>query len=123
MIERICLLTGNETRCTDGCYKCGCGGEAALNGYYVPIYTIQRVCDNVKDDCITTEGAEVAEEIRNELEKLVVEKAADAQSVKRGKWISKYEDKHGFHYICSNCGTICGTKLKFCFDCGTKMSD
>lgn len=75
MAKRICLLTGNETYCTDGCYNCGCGGETALNNYYVPIYNIQRVCDIVKNfECTSIEGEEVAEYIRNELERMVVEK-------------------------------------------------
>ena len=74
MSKRVCLLTGNETNCTDGCYNCGCGGEVALNDYYVPIYNIQRVCDIVKNmDIDDLDSAEIAEYIRNELEKMVVE--------------------------------------------------
>ena len=74
MAKRICLLTGNETKCTDGCYRCGCGGEVALNDCYVPIYNIQRVCDIVKNMAdVSTEGEEIAEYIRNELEKMVVQ--------------------------------------------------
>ena len=37
------------------------------------------------------------------------------------KWIPKYDDKHGFHYICGNCNAISGTKTTFCFDCGADM--
>lgn len=73
MAERICLMTGNETYCTDGCYNCGCGGEVALSDYYVPIYSIQKLCDNVKNMDISEESAEIAKYIRNELERMVVE--------------------------------------------------
>ena len=74
MAKRICLLTGNETNCTDSCYRCDCGGEVALNDCYVPIYDIQRVCDIVKNMAdVSTEGEEIAEYIRNELEKMVVQ--------------------------------------------------
>lgn len=91
MAKRICLLTGNETKCTDGCYRCGCGGEVALNDCYVPIYNIQRVCDIVKNMAdVSTEGEEIAEYIRNELEKMVIP-AADVQPVNR--WISIEESK------------------------------
>lgn len=56
MAKRVCLLTGNETNCTDSCYRCGCGGEVALNDFYVPIYNIQRVCDIVKGfECTSIE--------------------------------------------------------------------
>lgn len=91
MAKRVCLLTGNETNCTDSCYLCGCGGEVALNDFYVPIYNIQRVCDIVKNMTdVSGEGEEIAEYIRNELEKMTVcieNKAADVQPVKRGRWI------------------------------------
>lgn len=74
MAKRVCLLTGNETNCTDGCYRCDCGGEVALNDCYVPIYNIQRVCDIVKNMAdVSAEGEEIAEYIRNELEKMVVQ--------------------------------------------------
>ena len=74
MAKRKCLLTGYETNCTDGCYNCGCGGEVALNDYYVPIYNVQRVCDIVSNMTdVSEEGAEIAEYIRNELERMVVE--------------------------------------------------
>lgn len=83
MAKRVCLLTGNETNCTDSCYLCGCGGEVALNDFYVPIYNIQRVCDIVKNMAnVSDEGEEIAEYIRNELEKMTVcieNKAADVQ--------------------------------------------
>ena len=39
----------------------------------------------------------------------------------KGTWLSKYDDKYGFHYVCSEYGTISGVKLKFCFDCGADM--
>lgn len=72
MSKRKCLMTGNETNCTDGCYNCGCGGEVALNDFYVPIYDIQRVCDIVRN--MEIYSAEVAAEyIRDELEKMMVE--------------------------------------------------
>lgn len=72
MSKRICLMTGNETNCTKGCYICECGGEVALNDCYVAIYTVQKVCDIVKN--MEIYSAEVAAEyIRNELEKMVVE--------------------------------------------------
>ena len=75
MTKRICLLTGNETHCTDSCYRCGCGGETALNDAYVPIYAIQKLCDNVKDFiCTSTESEEIVEYIRNELERMAVKK-------------------------------------------------
>lgn len=121
MAKRICLLTGNETKCTDGCYRCGCGGEVALNDCYVPIYNIQRVCDIVKNMAnVSTEGEEIAEYIRNELEKMVMP-ASDVQPVKRGRWITKAEDFYkawqdsgrswddmpyfvtGLKFACSNC--------------------
>ena len=74
MSKRICLMTGYETNCTKGCYSCECGGEVALNDCYVPIYDVQRVCDIVKNMDIDYLGsAEIAEYIRNELEKMVVE--------------------------------------------------
>lgn len=74
MSKRNCLLTGYETNCTDGCYNCGAGGEVALNDYYVPIYNVQRVCDIVSNMTdVSEEGAEIAEYIRNELERMVVE--------------------------------------------------
>ena len=73
MSKRICLMTGYETNCTKGCYSCECGGEVALNDCYVPIYDVQRVCDIVKNMDISDESAEIAEYIRNELEKMVVE--------------------------------------------------
>lgn len=57
MAERVCLLTGNETKCKDSCYICGCGGETALNNAYVLIYNIQRVCDIVKNmEDVSAEG-------------------------------------------------------------------
>lgn len=75
MAKRICLLTGNETNCNSGCYNCGCGGEVALSNTYVSIYDVQRVCDIVKNiETVSAEGEEIAEYIRNELEKMVVEK-------------------------------------------------
>ena len=75
MAKRICLLTGNETNCNRGCYNCGCGGEVACNNYYVSIYDVQRVCDIVKHIAsVSTEGEEIAEYIRNELERMVVER-------------------------------------------------
>lgn len=75
MAKRICLLTGNETNCNSGCYNCGCGGEVALNDFYVSIYDVQRLCDIVKHmENVSTEGEEIAEYIRNELERMVVEK-------------------------------------------------
>ena len=74
MAERICLLTGYETNCTKGCYNCECGGEVALNDWYVPIYTVQKVCDIVSNmDIDDLDSAEIAEYIRNELERMVVE--------------------------------------------------
>ena len=75
MAKRICLLTGNETNCNSGCYNCDCGGEVALNNCYVSIYGVQRVCDIIKHiETVSTEGEEIAEYIRNELERMVVEK-------------------------------------------------
>lgn len=74
MAKRICLMTGNETNCKDSCYNCGCGGEVALNDFYVPIYDVQRVCDIVKNMDIDLDSAETAEYIRNELERMVVVK-------------------------------------------------
>lgn len=75
MSKRICLLTGSETKCKDSCYICGCGGETALNNCYVPIYTIQKVCDIVKNmEEVSTESEEIIDYIRNELERMVVEK-------------------------------------------------
>lgn len=41
--------------------------------------------------------------------------------VTHSKWISKYDDKHGFHYICGNCNAISGARTTFCFDCGADM--
>ena len=74
MSKRKCLMTGYETDCTDGCYNCGCGGEVVLNDYYVSIYNVQRVCDIVKNMAdVSAEGEEIAEYIRNELEKMVIE--------------------------------------------------
>ena len=91
MAKKTCLLTGNETNCTDGCYRCGCGGEVALNDCYVPIYNIQRVCDIVKNMAdVSTEGEEIAEYIRNELEKMVIS-AADVQPVKKTEFQIGYE--------------------------------
>lgn len=73
MAERICLLTGNETNCNTSCYNCDCGGEVALNNFYVPIYNIQRVCEIVKGfECTSIEGEEIVDYIRNELEKMTV---------------------------------------------------
>lgn len=75
MAKRICLLTGTETNCNDGCYNCGCGGEVALFDCYVPIYHVQRVCDIVKKmENVSSEGEEIAEYIRNELERMAVKK-------------------------------------------------
>ena len=54
-------------------------------------------------------------------QKSCVEKESNSQPARYGKWIPKYDDNHGFHYVCSNCGIISGTKLKFCFDCGADM--
>ena len=74
MSKRICLMTGYETNCTKGCYSCECGGEVALNDCYVPIYNVQKVCDIVKNmEEVSAEGEEIAEYIRNELERMVVE--------------------------------------------------
>ena len=74
MSKRKCLMTGYETDCRDGCYICGCGGEFALNDCYVSIYNVQRVCDIVSNMAdISEESAEIAEYIRNELEKMVIE--------------------------------------------------
>lgn len=127
MAKRICLLTGNETNCTDGCYRCGCGGEVALNDCYVPIYNIQRVCDIVKNMAdVSTEGEEIAEYIRNELEKMVIS-AADVQPAKHGRWImhSDYPDK----IICSHCNSardvyFCERdSMKYCPNCGARMEE
>ena len=120
MAKRICLMTGYETNCTDGCYNCDCGGEVALNDYYVPIYNIQRVCDIVKNMDIDLDSAETAEYIRNELERMTV--AADVQPVKRGKWTDNR---------CSICGArpdnyMCGDVWikhypSYCPHCGADM--
>lgn len=82
MAKRICLLTGYETNCNDGCYNCGCGGEVAFNNCYVSIYDVQRVCDIVKHiETVSTEGEEIAEYMRNELERMVVERVREEKSV------------------------------------------
>ena len=132
MAKRICLLTGNETKCTDGCYRCGCGGEVALNDCYVPIYNIQRVCDIVKNMAdVSTEGEEIAEYIRNELEKMVIP-AADVQPVKHGRWIdcTFYDPcekswEQDFEFECSNCGHKIYNKPNdnnlFCGHCSARM--
>lgn len=74
MIKRVCLLTGNETNCNDGCYNCGCGGKVAFNNYYVSIYDVQCVCDIIKHlETVSTEGEKIAERMRNELERRTVE--------------------------------------------------
>lgn len=125
MAERICLLTGNETTCNDSCYKCDCGGEVALNNYYVPIYDIQRVCDMD----ISLNSKETAEYIRNELEKMTVVKT-DVQPVKRGHWINTYQycKLHGYkpsgmglYYWCSECDKTEKKKSDFCPNCGVYM--
>lgn len=130
MAKRVCLLTGNETSCTDGCYRCDCGGEVALNDSYVPIYNIQRVCDIVKNMAdVSTEGEEIAEYIRNELEKMVIP-AADVQPVKRGRWIDIYEycKMNGYlpsgvavYYWCSECMKEQEKTSDFCPCCGADM--
>lgn len=75
MAKRICLLTGNETNCNIGCFNCDCGGAEATKDMYVSIHNVQRVCDIVKHiETVSTEGEEIAEYIRNELERMVVEK-------------------------------------------------
>ena len=122
MAKRICLLTGNETKCTDGCYRCGCGGEVALNDCYVPIYNIQRVCDIVKNMAdVSTEGEEIAEYIRNELEKMVIP-AADVQPV--NQWISvddKLPDTVDDCLVWYSCDTAFGKSksvgISFCSRC------
>ena len=134
MAKRVCLLTGNETNCTDSCYLCGCGGEVALNNCYVPIYNIQRVCDIVKNMAdVSGENEEIAEYIRNELEKMTVSienKAADVQTVKRGMWIDIYEwaKMHDsipsgmcLYYWCSECQEEQEKKSNFCPNCGARM--
>lgn len=125
MAKRICLLTGNETKCTDGCYRCGCGGEVALNDCYVPIYNIQRVCDIVKNMAdVSTEGEEIAEYIRNELEKMVMP-AADVQPVKHGEWRKKFLSDT---ICCSECKVTWSSSFKdmlngfnYCPNCGARM--
>ena len=109
MAKRICLLTGNETDCTDGCYRCGCGGEVALNDCYVPIYNIQRVCDIVKNMAnVSTEGEEISEYIRNELEKMVIS-AADVNLVISGNncIVCGHDVRKDTVYYDVNGGTIC----------------
>ena len=143
MAERICLLTGNETNCNVSCYNCDCGGEVALDNFYVSIYDIQRVCDIVCGMDISLNSEETAEYIRNELEKMTVEKT-DVQPVKRGRWIEKppYKDETveglEFQIVCSECdeqncsiefdecyNAIGKTfyKTRFCPNCGADMRD
>lgn len=129
MAERICLLTGYETTCNDSCYICGCGGEVALNNLYVPIYNIQRVCDIVKGfECTSIEGEEIAEYIRNELEKMTVcieKKAADVQLVKCGKWVESAKLGGMWYCKCTNCGKQVteyeAKQYAYCPYCGAKM--
>ena len=118
MAKRKCLLTGYETNCTDGCYNCGCGGEVALNDYYVPIYNIQRVCDIVKNmENVSAEGEEIVEYIRNELERLVVVKP-DAPPVRRGRW--ELTNNASFRK-CSECCKWNDRVTNFCPNCGVAM--
>lgn len=73
MAKRICLLTGNETNCNSGCYNCDCGGKVAFNNCYVSIYDVQLVCDIIRRiETVSAEGEEIAERMRNELERRVV---------------------------------------------------
>lgn len=82
MAKRICLLTGNETNCIGSCYNCGCGGEVAFNNYYVLIYDVQRVCDIIKHiETVSAEGEEIAEYMRNELERMAVERVREEKGV------------------------------------------
>lgn len=126
MAKRICLLTGNETTCNDSCYRCDCGGEVALNDYYVPIYDIQRVCDIVCGMDISLDSDETGEYIRNELEKMTVVKT-DVQPVKCGKWLHFNNDIN--FIFCSDCkreaywDTDHGYQLfDYCPYCGAKMA-
>ena len=117
MSKRKCLLTGYETNCTKGCYSCECGGEVALNDCYVSIYTVQKVCDIVRN--MEIYSAEVAAEyIRNELEKMVVQPVNQWISCKdkmpeHGVTVLIYTGNHtislawydkdmGYFYICDS---------------------
>ena len=51
----------------------------------------------------------------------VIIKSQNDNVCNTGTWLSEYDDKFGFHYVCSECGTISGVRLKFCFDCGADM--
>lgn len=125
MIKRICLLTGNETHCTDSCYKCGCGGEAALSDFWVPLYTIQQACDNN----IKEYDYQLFERIRNYLERMSVVKAADAQPIKCAKWENEYLDDDIWWAECSACKNETHSKYgrvsayAYCPNCGAKMND
>ena len=88
---------------------------------YIKREDVDNVIEGVRKLYLNDFGAvEVVQQIKT---KLCNMPTADVQPVRCGEWISKYDDKYGFHYICSNCGTISGTKLKFCYDCGAKMNE
>ena len=129
MAKRQCLMTSYPTDCTVGCYKCDCGGEVALNDYYVSIYDVQRVCDIEGVAAETEEGEYLAEVIRNNLEQMAVVKA-DVQPVKHGRWIDIYEwaKMHDsipsgmcLYYWCSECQEEQEKKSNFCPHCGARM--
>ena len=93
--------------------------------------TTDRVCDIVKNMAdVSTEGEEIAEYIRNELEKMVIS-AADVQPVRRGKWEDeRYDDLlHCYIATCSECGYESTDKYsitnnhKCCEYCGARMED
>ena len=109
-----------------GCYNCDCGGEVAFNNCYVSIYDVQRLCDIVKHmETVSVEGEEIAEYMRNELERMVVEKS-DVQPVKRGKW--RFTEKlilgnpYG-SYQCSECMYHVPHEDNYCPNCGADMQE
>lgn len=125
MAERICLMTFYPTKCKDDCFNCDCGGQGATKDMYVSINNVQRVCSITGGAADTDEGEYIAEVIRNNLEKMVIE----AQPVKYGRWI-----EHHDLIECNDCGfevkdTYCEkrdmtsseTSYDYCPKCGARM--
>lgn len=58
----------------------------------------------------------------NDIEK-VINELPTVDTVNHGHWIFKPlpDDWIGSLYICSECGTVCDSRYRFCPSCGAKM--
>ena len=108
--------------------KCGRKEYACMYCKYFDNHLNHDLCSN--DEYFVWKHIEDAKELVREYESQiksindspsVIIKSQNDNVCNTGTWLSEYDDKFGFHYVCSECGTISGVRLKFCFDCGADM--